>query len=64
MEKIRSFISLDINNEVKKEIEYYIKKNNLIDIFEGAKWVDLENIHLTLAFWVILIKILFHYLKI
>ncbi len=50
MEKIRSFISLDINNEVKKEIEYYIKKNNLIDIFEGAKWVDLENIHLTLAF--------------
>ncbi|MCS7250295.1 MAG: RNA 2',3'-cyclic phosphodiesterase [candidate division WOR-3 bacterium] len=48
MNKIRSFIALEIPEEIKNEIYQYIenfKKDNL-----PIKWVEKENLHITLVF--------------
>ncbi len=48
MEKIRTFVALDINEETKRKIGDYIEELKALAL--DVKWVKIENIHLTLKF--------------
>lgn len=48
MKKIRLFISIELSEEVRKEIERFVKK--LKRRHWPVRWVAVENIHITLAF--------------
>lgn len=48
MDKIRTFIAIDLNEETKKHINEFISKYR--EFFPDIKWVKIENIHLTLKF--------------
>lgn len=50
MNSIRCFISIEIDDIVKKDIECYIKKLTNDVIFKEIKWVKTDNMHITLAF--------------
>ncbi len=48
MEKIRTFVALDIDAETRSGIGDYIKNLKALDL--DIKWVKVENIHLTVKF--------------
>lgn len=45
---MRSFISVEIPGDIKKDIGNYIAE--ISDAFEDVKWVNPENLHLTIKF--------------
>ena len=45
---MRTFIAVEIPNDIKKEIGNYI--DSIQESFRGVKWVSPENLHLTIKF--------------
>jgi len=50
MEKMRTFLALPIEKEIKKEINNYIEKFKK-EIKSRVKWVEEENLHFTIFFF-------------
>lgn len=48
MDKIRTFIAIDLNEEIKKSISEFISQIRALSL--DIKWVSVENIHLTVKF--------------
>jgi 2'-5' RNA ligase len=48
MEKIRTFIAIDLTQEIKGKIDEFIKE--IRPLSPHIKWVSVENIHLTIKF--------------
>ena len=48
MERIRSFIAIELPQSLKEKIARYI--SNMRKVQKGIKWVKMENLHITLKF--------------
>ncbi|WP_213951209.1 MULTISPECIES: RNA 2',3'-cyclic phosphodiesterase [Tepidanaerobacter] len=47
---MRCFISIEIESSIKKAIGDFIEENNLRKNLQQIRWVNPENLHITLAF--------------